>query len=96
MDDGGLLTVRTGLNPHRGDEVLLEVRDTGHGIAATDLPNIFDPFYTTKPPGRGTGLGLSICYGIVEQHMGRIEVTSTPGLGSTFCVYLPIPVGDRA
>jgi two-component system, NtrC family, sensor kinase len=96
MDDGGTLTVRTAVNPDRDDEVLVEVRDTGHGIPAADLPKIFEPFYTTKPPGRGTGLGLSICYGIVEQHRGRIEVDSEPGQGSTFRVFLPIEQGDRA
>ncbi|HEY9384684.1 MAG TPA: ATP-binding protein [Gemmatimonadales bacterium] len=93
MDDGGVLTVRTRWSPHRHDEVLIEVADTGHGIPAADLPKIFEPFYTTKPPGRGTGLGLSICYGIVEQHLGRIEVDSLPGLGATFRVYLPIAIG---
>ena len=94
MEDGGVLTVRTRQHPHRTDEVLIEVADTGHGIPAADLPKIFEPFYTTKLPGRGTGLGLSICYGIVEQHLGRIEVDSLPGLGSTFRVYLPIAVGS--
>jgi two-component system, NtrC family, sensor kinase len=93
MEDGGTLTVRTGLHPYRRDEVMIEVRDTGHGIPAADLPKIFEPFYTTKPPGRGTGLGLSICYGIVEQHLGRIEVDSEPGHGSTFRVFLPIAIG---
>ncbi|HEV8149794.1 MAG TPA: ATP-binding protein [Gemmatimonadales bacterium] len=93
MDDGGVLTVRTKENPHRNDEVVIEVADTGHGIPPADLPKIFEPFYTTKPPGRGTGLGLSICYGIVEQHLGRIEVDSLPGLGATFCVFLPVAVG---
>jgi len=93
MDGGGVLTVRTRQHPHRTDEVLIEVSDTGHGIPAADLPKIFEPFYTTKPPGRGTGLGLSICYGIVEQHLGRIEVDSLPGLGATFRVYLPIAIG---
>jgi two-component system NtrC family sensor kinase len=88
-----VLTVRTRQNPHRNDEVLIEVADTGHGIPAADLPKIFEPFYTTKPPGRGTGLGLSICYGIVEQHLGRIEVDSLPGLGATFHVYLPVAIG---
>ena len=93
MDDGGVLTVRTLANPSRTDEVIIEVNDLGHGIAAVDLPKIFEPFYTTKPPGRGTGLGLSICYGIVEQHLGRIEVDSEPGKGATFRVYLPIAIG---
>lgn len=93
MDDGGVLTVRTGMSPSRNDEVMIEVADAGHGIAPHDLPKIFEPFYTTKPPGRGTGLGLSICYGLVEQHMGRIEVDSEPGKGATFRVYLPIAIG---
>ena len=94
LDDGGVMTVRTKRNPVRSDEVAIEIVDTGHGIAAADLPKIFEPFYTTKPPGRGTGLGLSICYGIVQQHLGRLEVDSEPGLGSTFRVYLPIAIGD--
>jgi two-component system NtrC family sensor kinase len=93
VDDGGALTVRTQRNPARADEVMIAIIDTGHGIPASDLPKIFEPFYTTKPPGRGTGLGLSICYGIVEQHLGRIEVDSEPGMGSTFRVYLPIAIG---
>lgn len=90
MDDRGKLTVRTGKNPARPDEVVLEVEDTGMGIPRGDQSKIFEPFYTTKPPGRGTGLGLSICYGIVEDHRGRIEVDSTPGRGTTFRVFLPV------
>ncbi len=93
MDEGGVLTIATMVNPARSDEVAIEIRDTGHGIPAAVLPKIFEPFYTTKPPGRGTGLGLSICYGIVEQHRGRIEVDSEPGLGSSFRIYLPIAIG---
>mgnify|MGYP003524641504 CR=1 FL=1 len=84
------LTVRTGPNPDRRDEVMVEVRDTGHGIPAADLPKIFEPFYTTKPQGRGTGLGLSICYGIVSDLRGRIEVESQVGVGTDFKVYLPV------
>jgi len=72
-----------------GAESLLEVVDTGHGIAREDLPKIFDPFFTTKAQGEGTGLGLAICYGIVRDHGGRIEVDSTVGEGSTFRVVLP-------
>jgi two-component system NtrC family sensor kinase len=90
MDDRGKLTVRTGKSPHRSDEVVLEIEDTGIGIPRADQSKIFEPFYTTKPPGRGTGLGLSICYGIVEDHRGRIEVDSTPGRGTTFRVFLPV------
>jgi two-component system NtrC family sensor kinase len=89
MDDRGRLTVRTGRSSHHFDEVVLEIEDNGIGIPRADQSKIFEPFYTTKPPGRGTGLGLSICYGIVEQHRGRIEVDSQPGRGSIFRVYLP-------
>jgi two-component system, NtrC family, sensor kinase len=90
MDDRGKLTVRTGKSPHRSDEVVVEIEDTGVGIPRADQSKIFEPFYTTKPPGRGTGLGLSICYGIVEDHHGRIEVDSMPGRGATFRVFLPV------
>ena len=89
MERGGLLTVRTGRTPGRADEVVVEVEDTGVGIPRSEQTKIFEPFYTTKPQGRGTGLGLSICYGIVQDHGGRIEVESTPGRGSVFRVYLP-------
>ncbi|MGE5206272.1 MAG: sensor histidine kinase [Chlamydiota bacterium] len=64
------------------------VADTGRGIAAEHLPHIFRPFYTTK--GNGTGLGLSLARRIVEEHGGRIEVSSTVGHGSTFTVFLPL------
>jgi two-component system, NtrC family, sensor kinase len=89
MDDRGRLTVRTRRASHRLDEVVLEIQDNGIGIPRADQSKIFEPFYTTKPPGRGTGLGLSICYGIVEDHRGRIELDSQPGRGSVFRVFLP-------
>ncbi len=66
------------------------VSDTGRGISPQNLPNIFRPFYTTK--GEGTGLGLSLAHRIVEDHHGRIEVSSTVGKGSTFTVLLPFSV----
>jgi two-component system NtrC family sensor kinase len=91
MEKGGTLVVRTGRNPQRPDEVFAEFEDSGAGIASADLDKIFEPFYTTKPPGRGTGLGLTICYGIVEEQGGRIVVRSEPGLGSAFRVLLPVP-----
>ncbi len=65
--------------------------DDGPGIAPEILPNIFDPFYTTKRPGRGTGLGLSICKAVLKEHAGNIEATSAAGGGAVFTVSLPIP-----
>ena len=89
MESGGRLTVRSSLSMRRGGEVIVEVEDTGPGIAVEARPKIFEPFFTTKPVGRGTGLGLSISYGIVEEHRGRIEVDSQPGRGAVFRVHLP-------
>jgi PAS domain S-box-containing protein len=82
----GYITVRTGFD---GEGVYVDISDTGIGIPEDKLEQIFDPFFTTKPVGHGTGLGLSISYGIVRQHLGRIEVTSKAGVGSTFRVWLP-------
>ena len=90
MEQGGRLTVRTGRSSGRADEVVVEIQDTGTGIARAEQTKIFEPFYTTKPPGRGTGLGLSICYGIVADHRGHIEVDSAPGRGAVFRVHLPV------
>ena len=91
-------------------EVVVEVRDTGVGMAPEVQARIFDPFFTTKPVGEGTGLGLSICHGIIDSMGGRIAVESQPGKGSTFCVSLgvaatpaevqaeaaPVPTAGRA
>ncbi len=71
--------------------VAVTFQDDGPGIAAEVLPNIFDPFYTTKRPGRGTGLGLSICKAILREHGGEIEASSGPGGGAVFKVTLPLP-----
>ena len=70
------------------NEVFISVEDTGQGIPDEIMPRIFDVLYSSKD--MGTGLGLSLCKQIIERHKGRIEVTSTPGKGSTFKVYLPI------
>lgn len=70
--------------------VVVEVSDTGKGIAPENLQKIFDPFFSTKEIGKGTGLGLSISYKIVQQHGGRIGVESTVGRGTTFRVWLPL------
>jgi len=81
---GGVLTVR--VSRERAN-VVIEFSDTGPGIREPHL--VFDPFYTTKPVGKGTGLGLSICYGIVQEHGGRISGFNRPGGGATFRVELP-------
>src|ERR1700756_5345378 len=72
----------------RGANAVIEVADNGRGISPDHLPNIFRPFFTTK--GDGTGLGLSLARRIVEDHQGRIDVTSAVGKGTTFAVILPL------
>jgi len=72
-----------------GAHAVLEVEDTGCGIPERSLARIFEPFYTTKPPGKGTGLGLSMVYGIVKEHGGDVEVRSAEGRGTCFTVTLP-------
>ena len=74
---------------NHGDYVRLSVRDTGSGIEERNLHRIFDPFYTSKPPGSGTGLGLSTVFGFMRQSGGAITVASKIGVGSTFHLYFP-------
>jgi len=88
MHDRGTIVLRTRADVTR-DVVITEVVDQGEGIRTADLPKIFEPFYTTKPPGRGTGLGLSICYSLVAENSRRIEVESVVGKGSLFRIVLP-------
>jgi two-component system, NtrC family, sensor kinase len=74
----------------RDGHILVDISDTGCGIPAEHLPHIFQTFFTTKEVGKGTGLGVSISADIVKKHQGRIEVTSTLGVGTTFQVWLPV------
>lgn len=85
--DRGTLRIRMEKHDHL---VAVIFQDDGPGIPPDILPNIFDPFYTTKRPGRGTGLGLSICKAILREHNGNVEATSGPGGGAVFTVTLPV------
>jgi signal transduction histidine kinase len=86
MPGGGTLTIRTDV---RDAAVRLTVVDTGDGMSPEVVAHAFDPFFTTKAEGKGTGLGLSVVYGIVERAGGRIELDSTPGMGTRFAIDLP-------
>jgi len=87
MPSGGDLRLETMLSED-GEWVQVYFRDTGAGMSAEQITNLFEPFYTTKLDG--TGLGLAISYGIIERHGGTIEVSSQPGQGATFVVKLPV------
>ncbi|MFH1035198.1 MAG: PAS domain S-box protein [Pseudomonadota bacterium] len=100
MPEGGALLLRSrrrevgrdsetqaGLTP--GDYVVLEVSDTGQGMDAKTLAHIFEPFFSTKEPGKGTGLGLYSAFGIIRDHNGTITCQSRPGHGTTFTVIFP-------
>jgi two-component system cell cycle sensor histidine kinase/response regulator CckA len=108
MPGGGEITLSTGhldatVSPPSptvdlapGRYVSLTVRDTGQGIPQDVLTHIFEPFYTTKSFGQGTGLGLSTVYGIVKQSGGEVFVETSPGVGTTFTVFLPVATGVEA
>jgi two-component system NtrC family sensor kinase len=91
MPHGGNLWVSTRTLPN-GEQIELQVRDDGVGIPPEILPQIFDPFTTTKEVGKGVGLGLAVSKGIVERHGGHIEVASELGVGTTFRIILPMRV----
>jgi two-component system cell cycle sensor histidine kinase/response regulator CckA len=96
MPDGGVLTIVS----RKLDKARLEiaVTDTGMGISRQNRSKLFQPFFTTKPPGKGTGLGLAISYGIVREHGGTIGVQSAEGKGTTFSLVFPValaPDGNK-
>ncbi len=74
----------------RDGVVSIVISDTGRGMPDSVRQRVFEPFFTTKPPGEGTGLGLSVSYGIIEAHGGTISVESTPDIGTTFTITLPL------
>ncbi|OGR12417.1 MAG: hypothetical protein A2277_03345 [Desulfobacterales bacterium RIFOXYA12_FULL_46_15] len=78
----------------KGQFILISVKDTGHGMEKKILDNILEPFFTTKPPGKGTGMGLSMVHGIVKSLNGFLKISSTPGEGSLFEVFLPVCKND--
>ncbi|HSM70004.1 MAG TPA: GAF domain-containing protein [Anaerolineales bacterium] len=90
MPEGGQMQIVTRVAQRVGRSgVMVSVQDTGVGILPEDQTRIFEPFFTTKADHGGTGLGLSVTYGIVSEHGGEIELSSEPGKGSTFKVWLP-------
>jgi len=93
MPRGGTLTMIT---RNVGNDVVLEVTDTGCGMSHEVVSRIFEPFFTTKGAGKGTGLGLSVVHGIVEQSGGRIEVSSQVGAGTTFSIHVPASASELA
>jgi signal transduction histidine kinase/CheY-like chemotaxis protein len=107
MPDEGKITIKTrNFGPaedvqtarwgtDRGEYVLLNMTDTGHGIEKEVKDRVFEPFFTTKAPGQGTGLGLSMVYGIVKNHHGHIECDSEPGAGTCFRVYFPVSKSEN-
>ncbi len=108
MPQGGSLTIRTRNvtlddasdtdhpDARTGDFVCISVEDSGGGMAPDTMGRIFEPFFSTKGPGKGTGLGLSVVYGIVRQCEGWIHTLSTPSIGTTFEVYIPIASTEPA
>jgi two-component system, NtrC family, sensor kinase len=82
--------IRVSTRRDSGDEIVIDVSDSGRGIPQDELERVFEAFYTTKPVGEGTGLGLAICHTIIQAHGGRLSIASAPGSGTTVTAVLPI------
>lgn len=90
MPEGGQLALAA---RREGQDLAFSVEDSGGGIAPEDLPRVFEPLFTTKPPGRGTGLGLPIVHEVAAAHGGSVRLDSRPGGGTVAVVRLPVPAG---
>ncbi len=96
MPNGGTLEITTSaakgikIGESTKNTVRIDIKDTGVGIPGEDQKKLFTPFFTTKEKGKGVGLGLSVVHGIIEQHKGKIEIDSEPGVGTTFTIYLGV------
>jgi PAS domain S-box-containing protein len=88
LTGGGEISIQTGRDAEHPAHLYLIVKDNGPGIPPAQLPHLFEPFYTTKPSG--TGLGLAVSYGIVQSHLGTIDVRSLPSQGATFILRFPV------
>jgi signal transduction histidine kinase len=89
LNGSGTLTIRTRLS---ACDIIVEVEDSGAGISQSEQACVFNPFFTTKPPGQGTGLGLSISFNVVRKHGGDLRLESMPGR-TCFAVRLPLENG---
>ncbi|NOZ04960.1 MAG: GAF domain-containing protein [Chloroflexi bacterium] len=92
-EDGQAIRYPTGREAKVNRAIRIEIEDNGPGIGKDVMAKMFDPFFTTKKLGQGTGLGLSICYGIIQEHDGRIWAESSPEHGATFVIELPVQAG---
>lgn len=86
VEDNGRIRIST---LQKDDNILIKIMDNGCGMSEKTVSNIFNPFFTTKPPGQGTGMGLAVVHGIIQDHNGDIRVQSEQGKGTCFTLYLP-------
>jgi len=88
MPKGGRLTIRSRPSKGKAGCVDVDVTDTGHGMPKEVIDRAMEPFFTTKPLGQGTGLGLAQVFGVISQSEGQVDISSTPGAGTTIILQL--------
>ena len=89
MDGDGIIYIETKSIIQKTNQIEIKITDTGHGMTPEVLSKVFEPFFSTKPPGKGTGLGLSMAYGTLQDHDGSINLESEPNLGTTVIMTIP-------